>query len=80
MDRLNLTLDSGTSVALTRHARRAGRPRAAIARELIQEALARREAVEQRQKLARDYAAGRQDARELLEDLEAAQRELLEDE
>ena len=77
MDRLNLTLDEGTSGALTRHARHEGKPRAAIARELIREALARREALERQKKLAKDYAAGRDDAKELLADLEAAQLDLL---
>ena len=77
MDRLNLTLDEGTSGALTRHARPEGKPRAAIARELIREALARREALERQKKLAKDYAAGRDDAKELLADLEAAQLDLL---
>jgi hypothetical protein len=77
MERLNLTLDEGTSVALARHARRDGKPRAALARELIREAIARRDAVERQQKLARDYAAGRADARQLLDDLEAGQFEIL---
>jgi hypothetical protein len=80
MERLNLTLDEGTSGALARHARRAGKPRTALARELIREAIARREAVEYRRKLARDYAAGRSDAKQLLQEMEAAQLELLDDE
>jgi metal-responsive CopG/Arc/MetJ family transcriptional regulator len=80
MDRLNLTLDESTSGALDRHARREGKPRAALARELIREAIAQREALERERKLARDYAAGRSDARQLLQDLEAAQLELLDDE
>ena len=80
MERLNLTLDEGTSGALARHARREGKPRAALARELIREAIARREAIEYRRKLARDYAAGRSDAEELLKDMEAAQLELMGDE
>lgn len=77
MERLNLTLDEGTSGALSRHARREGKPRAALARELIREAIARREAVEAQRKLARDYAAGREDAREILSEMETAQLELL---
>ena len=77
MDRLNLTLDNDTSGALSRHARHEGKPRAALARELIMEALARREAVAQRRKLARDYVAGRDDAKELLAELERGQLELL---
>lgn len=77
MERLNLTLDESTSGALARHARREGKPRAALARELIREAIARREAIERQRKLARDYAAGRSDAEELLSEMEAAQLELL---
>jgi len=80
VDRLNLTLDESTSAALVRHARREGKPRAALARELIREAIARRETLERERKLARDYAAGRSDARQLLQDLEAAQLELLDEE
>jgi DNA-binding GntR family transcriptional regulator len=77
MERLNLTLDEGTSGALSRHARREGKPRAALARELIREAIAQRDALERERKLARDYAAGRSDARQLLRELETAQLELL---
>jgi hypothetical protein len=77
MERLNLTLDQGTSRAVARYARREGKPRAALARELICEAIARREALESRRKLARDYAAGRDDATQILHDLEVAQLELL---
>jgi hypothetical protein len=57
VERLNLTLDEGTAGALARHARREGKPRA--------EAIARREALERQRKLARDYAAGPSDARQL---------------
>jgi hypothetical protein len=54
---------------------------ATFARELLREAIARREAEAQRRKLARDYAAGRADATELLKDLEAPQLDgLLDDE
>jgi len=77
MERLNLTLDEGTSGALARHARKEGKPRAALARDLIREAIAQRDALEHQRKLARDYAAGRDDAKEILEDMEAAQLELL---
>jgi hypothetical protein len=59
MERLNLTLDEGTSGALARCA------------------MASRDALEHQRKLARDYAAGRDDAKEILEDMEAAQLELL---
>jgi len=77
MNRLNLTLDEGTAVALARHARREGKPRATLARELIREAIAQRDALEIKRKLARDYMAGRSDAKQILTDLEAAQLELL---
>jgi len=73
-----LTLDEGTSSALAKHARLQKKPRATVARELIREALGRREALERQRQLARDYAAGRSDARELLEDLERPQLEALE--
>ena len=77
MERLNLTLDIDTSKTLAKHARRLGKPRATVARELLREALLRREDLEQRRKLARDYAAGRGDAQELLADLERLQIEAL---
>ena len=80
MARLNLTLDQDTARRLDRHTKRSGKPRAALARELLREALMRREAIERREQLARDYAAGRTDARTLLSDLESAQLELLDDE
>lgn len=72
-----MTLDEGTSGALARHARREGKPRATLARERIREAIAQRDALAARQKLARDYAAGRSDAKAVLNDFEAAQLELL---
>lgn len=77
MERLNLTLDAVTSTVLQRHARREGKPRAALARELIREALNQREALERLKKLAQDYAGGRSDTRALLADFEHAQLELL---
>lgn len=79
MPRLNLTLDEGTFQELRKHASRASRPAAALARELVQEGVRRREAAERRRILARDYAAGRRDARALLEDFEAPQLDLLND-
>lgn len=79
MERLNLTLDAGTSGTLARHARDLKKPRATLARELIREALARREALDHQRRLARDYAAGRNDAKQLLADLEMAQIDLLDD-
>ena len=80
MARLNLTLDEDTFRRLDRHTKRAGRPRAALARELLREGLAQREAAERRKQLANDYAAGRPDARALLRDLEAGQLTLMDDE
>jgi hypothetical protein len=79
MARLNLTLDPDTSSRLDRHARRAGTRRASLARELLREALARREALERRRQLAADYTAGRADARKVLADFEAAQLDLLDE-
>jgi predicted transcriptional regulator len=73
MSRLNLTLDADTDSRLDRCARRLGRPRAALARSLLAAALDAQEAAERRRRLAADYAAGREDARGLLRDLEAGQ-------
>jgi len=80
MARLNLTLDQDTCLELDRYTKLLRRPRAAIARELLREALADRRAAERRRRLAVDYAAGREDARVLLKDLESAQLELMGDE
>ena len=60
-----------------RYARQAGARRATAARELLKESLERREALARRRKLAADYAAGRDDAAEVLAELEAAQLDLL---
>jgi metal-responsive CopG/Arc/MetJ family transcriptional regulator len=80
MERLNLTLDDDTARTLERHARRAGTRRASLARALLREALARRDALERRRKLAADYAADRDDAADLLADLEGGQLELIDEE
>jgi hypothetical protein len=80
MARLNLTLDHDTYVELEEHARRANKPRARIVKELLIEGLSRHKARARRERLARDYAAGRADARKALSDLEAGQLELLGDE
>jgi hypothetical protein len=77
MERLNLTLDEGTSAALARRAQREGKPRAAVAREILVEGLAHREAQERRRKLAKDYADGRADASELASVLDEPQLDLL---
>lgn len=80
MARLNLTLDEDTFRRLGRHTKRSGKPLAALARELLREGLAQREAAERRKQLAMDYASGRRDAKVLLKDLEAGQLELMGDE
>jgi metal-responsive CopG/Arc/MetJ family transcriptional regulator len=80
VERLNLTLDDVLSTAIERHAKREGKPRAAVARDLIQEAIRRREQVETRRKLIRDYAAGREDAAALAAELEPLELEALDDE
>jgi plasmid stability protein len=80
MARLNLTLDEDTFRRLDRHTKRAGKPLAALARELLREGLAQREEAERRKQLATDYVAGRRDARALLKDLEGGQLELMDDE
>ncbi|MFL5292081.1 MAG: hypothetical protein ACJ79U_11240 [Myxococcales bacterium] len=77
MARLNLTLDRDTFSRLEKHARVARMRRATLAKTLIQEALDGREAARRRRKLATDYAAERDDSRELIRDLEAGQLELL---
>jgi hypothetical protein len=66
------------SKALVRHAH--GRPAASVARELIEEGLARKAKAARLQKLAHDYAAGREDALELLADFEPLAEEVLGDE
>lgn len=78
MARLNLTLDEETWRRLDEHARRSGERRASLARRLLKEALGRRDAMERRERVARDYAAARQDV-ELLRELEAGQLDLLDD-
>jgi hypothetical protein len=80
MTRLNLTLDRETYVALERHAKRLGKPRARVVKEILAEGLERRGAAACRKKLAGDYLAGRADARALLKDLESSQLELMDDE
>lgn len=76
MTRLNLTLDDDTWNALVRHAE--SRPIATVARDILRAELARRDALSRRRALAKDYVAGRADARDLLEEFEAGQLDLLE--
>ena len=69
MGRLNLTLDDDTLTALHRHAKQEGTRTAAFAKGLLRKALDDQEALERARKLARDYAAGRDDAAKLLAEL-----------
>ena len=80
MARVNLTLDERTYAQLDQHAKRLGKPCARAVKDLLVEGLARHATRERRQRLARDYAAGRADARALLNDLESGQFDLLDDE
>lgn len=80
MTRVNLTLDPDTFARLSRVARQAHAPCAAVARALLLEGLDHRETAERQRKLAADYAAGRADARALLEELEMPQLENLDEE
>lgn len=77
MARINLTLDDDISSALARHAKKQGKPQATVARELIGTALGTIAAREKRERLARDYAAGRADAAELLAGMEAGELEIM---
>ena len=79
MPRVNIMLDDDTMSRLSRHAKHLGLPSAAAARSLIQEALARRERMERRRKLAEDYTAGREDASRLLRVMEPGQWDLLDE-
>ena len=79
MARLNLTLDESTTAMLSRYARVDGRRRATLARELLHDALSRRQAAERGRRLAADYAHGRKDDRRVLADLEGGQLDLLVD-
>ncbi len=80
MSRLNLTLDPDTLAWLERHAARERLAVAALARRLLQEAVDQHETLARRRKLAADYAAGRDDVREVLSELERPQLEgLLDD-
>ena len=65
---------------LERHAKQARKPCTRVTKEILLEGLAQREAAARCKKLAADYRAGRADARALLNDLEAPQLELLDDE
>lgn len=77
MTRLNLTLDHDTYARLSERAKTVRAPRATFARQLLREGLERYEALERSQRLARDYAAGREDALELLKDWEPLSLEIM---
>lgn len=77
MARLNLTLDGDTLSRLDQYAQGEGRARSAIVRDLLIGALDRIERRARLEKLARDYAQGREDAESLLADFEVGQLELL---
>ncbi len=79
MARLNLTLDNDTFKRLDQYAQGEGKALSAIARELLIEALNRIDRQTRLERLARDYAQGRDDAESLLADLEAGQLDLLND-
>ncbi len=80
MTRLNLTLDTDTLLRLKSYAELIGVQRTTAARQLLLEALSRRERIEAQRSLAADYAEGRLDSRAILSDLEVGQLELLQDE
>ena len=73
MARLTLILDDATAQRLTLRARVHRQRVTTLARELIREALDLREKAESRRRLAADYAADREDAAALLQEIEAAQ-------
>lgn len=80
MKRLNVMLDQATYEALERHAKQTRQPCATVAKEILSEGLAQRNAAARRKQLAADYRAGRADTRALLNDFESSQLELLDDE
>ena len=80
MARINLTLNEDTYSSIVEHAREEGMPQASMARKLIKEALDRRNALKKLRKLASDYGAEGKGSARLLEDLEAGQLDLIDDE
>ena len=79
MARLLITLDQDMAGSLAKHAKRVGKPRARVAKEILAEGLARQDAITRRKKLVADYLAGRAETRALLKDMESPQAELLND-
>jgi uncharacterized membrane protein len=80
MARLNLTLDEGTLAALRGDARREHRRVATHARELLREAMVRRQQERRARTWAEAYRADRADATALARDLEPGALELMGDE
>ena len=80
MARLNLTLDEGTLAALRGDAHREHRRVAAHARELLREAMARRQRQRRARTWAEAYSADRADAAKLVRELEPGELELMGDE
>jgi len=75
MARPNLTLDAGTIGVLRREAHKQKTRVATIARQLLSEAVARKEQQERNRRWAQAYRADRADATALLRDLEPGQSE-----
>ncbi len=76
MARVTLTLDPATVAWIRRRAAVEGVSLAGVCRQLLQEAISRREGLVRDKKLAADYVAGRRDARALLAELEGSALEL----
>lgn len=73
-------LDQETYGTLEKQAKQTRKPCARIAKEILSEGLARRDAAARRKQLVADYRAGRADARAVLNNFESVQLELLDDE
>ena len=80
MARLNLTLDEDTLAALRGDARREHRRVSTHARELLREAMERRQRARRARTWAEAYRADRADAHTLLAELEPGELELMGDE
>jgi len=80
MERLNVSLGEALVGRIRRMAKSEGKGLAAVARQLIEEALARRERLDVEARMARDYAAGARDPEEsaLVAEASAAGDELAE--
>lgn len=73
-----MTLSAETESLLSRHAKKLGVPVASFARTVLCEGLAHRDKMERMRRLANDYAAGRSDAKEVLDEVADLQLENLE--